>query len=153
KLVLLSPGDGRAALTRWRLVLPASEPPGPGRRSKYCEELGAARVGLAVSAFCTKVTSPRRRPAAPGLGRSISMMRRSLLASIALASFTLALAVYAQDPTKGGGQYPGTKDKDGKPVLNTKELAAKEKELAEKYSAFEKHLLTLQQRLELSNDA
>ena len=83
------------------------------------------------------------------------MMRRSLLASVALAAFTVALAVHAQEPAKGSKcTLPQTmKDKDGNPVINTTPLLEKEKELAEKYATFEKALLILQQRLANSSDA
>jgi hypothetical protein len=72
-----------------------------------------------------------------------------------LAGFAAVLALQAgQPPTGGKGQPPSIQfDKDGKPILETSPLAAKEKELAEKYSSFEKSLLILQQRLANSPDA
>jgi hypothetical protein len=82
-------------------------------------------------------------------------MRRSLLASVALAALTACLGVYADEPTKGGGSKvnpPITEGKDGKPVLDQATMAAKQKELAEKFSAFEKQLVTLQQRLANGSD-
>jgi len=83
------------------------------------------------------------------------MMRRSLLASVALAALTAVLGAYAGEPTKGGGksQPPVTVDEKGRPVLDQAGIAAKQKELGEKFSAFEKQLLTLQQRLANSSVA
>jgi hypothetical protein len=83
------------------------------------------------------------------------MMRRSLLASMALAALTVVLAVHAQEPTKGGkgSTVPQATDDKGKPSIDTKTLMAKEKELAEKFGAFEKAILVLQQRLANSADA
>ncbi|HYV37878.1 MAG TPA: hypothetical protein VE988_19490, partial [Gemmataceae bacterium] len=80
------------------------------------------------------------------------MMRHSLVASVALAVFTAVLAVHAQDTTGKGGPPQIGKGKDGQPTLNNKELAKIELELKDKFSAFEKSLLTLQQRLANSAD-
>jgi hypothetical protein len=81
------------------------------------------------------------------------MMRRTLVASVALAVFTAVLAVHAQDTTKGKTDDPQiTKGKNGEPRISEAELAKKEKELHDKFGAFEKSLLTLYQRLSNSSN-
>jgi len=81
------------------------------------------------------------------------MMRRFLVVWVALAGLTAVLAIQAQGTTKGQGNTPQiTTGKDGQPSINVGALAKVERELAEKYSAFEKSLLTLSQRLANSAD-
>jgi hypothetical protein len=81
------------------------------------------------------------------------MKRVSLVAAAVLVGFTAVLTLRADD-TKGTAKQPPIQfDKDGRPMLETAPLAAKEKELAEKYASFEKSLLILQQRLANSPDA
>jgi len=81
------------------------------------------------------------------------MMRRSLLASVALAALTAVLGAYADEPAKGAkGQPPASAGDKTQPALDQATIAAKQKELGEKFSAFEKQLLTLQQRLANSSN-
>ncbi len=95
----------------------------------------------------------RDNTGASGLISSHKCHARCLLASVALAALTAVLGVYADEPTKGGkNQPPITEGKDGKPVLDQPTVAAKQKELAEKFSAFEKQLIALQQRLANGSD-
>src|ERR1700685_1817727 len=81
------------------------------------------------------------------------MTRCSLVAAALLAGFTAVLTLQADEPQGAKDKTPAIQfDKDGRPILETGPLAAKEKELAEKYSTFEKSLLILQQRLANSPD-
>jgi hypothetical protein len=84
------------------------------------------------------------------------MLRRSLLASLTLAAFTIVLGLYADEPTKGGKdtkQTPGiTFDKNGMPIIASGAIAEQERKLGEKFSEFTKALLILQQRLANSSD-
>jgi hypothetical protein len=81
------------------------------------------------------------------------IMRRFLAVSVGLAALTIVLAIHAQDAPKGQSGIPQImSDKGGQPTINTGSLAKAEKDLSEKYSAFQKALLTLQQRLANSPD-
>jgi hypothetical protein len=81
------------------------------------------------------------------------IMRRFLVVSVALAAVAAVLAIHGQGTTKGQTTAPQiTSGKGGQQGIEIATLAKKERELAEKYSAFEKSLLTLSQRLANSAD-
>jgi hypothetical protein len=81
------------------------------------------------------------------------IMRRFLVVSVALAAVAAILAIHGQGATKGQGTAPQiSSGKTNQPGIEIITLAKKEKELAEKYGAFEKSLLTLSQRLANSAD-
>jgi hypothetical protein len=82
------------------------------------------------------------------------IMRRFLAVSAALIALAAVLAIEGHGKVKGQGTTPQVKSaKDGQSNIDiVKNLAKVEKELSEKYSTFEKSLLTLSQRLANSAD-
>ncbi|HYT93918.1 MAG TPA: hypothetical protein VEL76_34685, partial [Gemmataceae bacterium] len=79
------------------------------------------------------------------------MSKRFRLFQVALglaAAVFFVMGLQAIQPNTPAGNTKG----GGQPTLNPKQLAAKEKELADKYRQFQDLLLTLQQKLAASSD-